>query len=461
MAPRQPGAARRIPVARVRPAAALALLTAILYASFLTRNYYWDGISFAIEIEHAQSYRDLFNVHHLLYDFVGYAEYLLLGRAVRALYLMQWTNCLAGAALVWLAYRIFRSHDVPVAHSAACAAVVAASGTFWKFSTDADSYILANVFLAAAYLAIPRAPFRGALLHFGALMMHQLAALFYPVALVLLWRGKNGRFGRAAVGYTCLSAGLTMAMYAMAFRLASHKPPGISFPGWLSYHAEVPFSFKPLAGAGWLLLGTARLFAGGKLEGLAYAAAPVSLALVVWAVAQFVKGRRLMASLRRESPLLLWTGVYAAFLLIWEPYNTFYRLFYLVPLIALLAVAARALPARPLAALAMSLFCWNLFAYIYPNSRVEKNQVLAFALEQRKHWPPGTGIIFSQFVPDLWTISYFNPQVSWIPLERPDAARVSEYAAELSRRGAKLYLDWTYLERSGKPAARFQFELAR
>ena len=136
--------------ARWKPELWLAILFAFLYASFLTRNYYWDGLSFAIDIEHAQSWRDLINVHHLLYNFIGYGEYLLLGKSVRALYLMQWTNSLAGGVLIGLAYRLLRSIAVPAANSAACAAIIGTAATFWKFSTDSDSYILANVFLIAA-----------------------------------------------------------------------------------------------------------------------------------------------------------------------------------------------------------------------------------------------------------------------------------------------------------------------
>jgi hypothetical protein len=73
---------------------------------------------------------------------------------------MQWTNCIAGALLIWLADRLFRSLGVPPWNSAAGAAILGASATFWKFTTDADSYILANVFLAAAYLALRRSAVR-------------------------------------------------------------------------------------------------------------------------------------------------------------------------------------------------------------------------------------------------------------------------------------------------------------
>jgi hypothetical protein len=37
--------------------AAMAILFALVYLAFPTRAYYWDGISFAINIENAQDWR--------------------------------------------------------------------------------------------------------------------------------------------------------------------------------------------------------------------------------------------------------------------------------------------------------------------------------------------------------------------------------------------------------------------
>jgi hypothetical protein len=442
---------------RLQPGAVLALLFAFVYLLFPTRNYYWDGVSFAIDIEHAQSWRELFNVHHLLYNFIGYGEYQLLGSRVRALYLMQWTNCIAGALLIWLADRLFRSLGVPPWNSAAGAAILGASATFWKFTTDADSYILANVFLAAAYLALRRSAVRGGLLHVCATMMHQLSALFYPVGLALLWRRSRERFWRDAAIYTLVSAGGTLAVYAAAFRLAVHRAP--TFAGWLTFHAKMPFSFDAARNAGWLLLGTGKLFAGGKLSPTAYLVGPVAVALLVFAVAGLANNRRRLLPVLSDWPLLVWVGAYLCFLLVWEPYNTFYRLFYLAPLLACLALAARATGARPLAFLAAALACWNFWQFIYPKTQAASNAPLAFALKQRTRWPEGTGVIFGEFVPDLWTISYFNPQVSWIPVEQPDAARVSDYAAQFARDRRQLYVDWTYLQKTGQSASRFHFQL--
>ena len=141
-----------------------------------------------------------------------------------------------------------------------------------------------------------------------------------------------------------------------------------------------------------------------------------------------------------------------------KPHGTVYRIFDPAPLLALLAVATRTISARPLIYLALALLCWNFSQFIYPKTRVENNLPLAAALEQRKNWPQGTGVIFGEFVTDLWTIRYFNPQVTWIGIDTPDPAKVAAYASQFERDGRSVYLDWTYLQRSGEPVPRFTFQ---
>ena len=442
---------------RVPPSASIAIVFAIVYLALPTRVFYWDGLAFAITIENSQSWRELIDVHHLIYDFVGWAEYKLLGGHVRALFLMQWTNCVLGALLLWCAYRLFRFSGVPAANSAACVAILGVSATFWRFTTDADAYIAANLFLVAAYCMIPRSPRAGALLHLASMLFHQLSALFFPVALALLWRRSRPDFRRSAVIYTMISAGGALSAYALAYGLAS-RVQARTFASWLTYHSGIPFVFHPWTSLKWLAVGTGRLFAGGKLTSTAMIAGPVALVLLGLGVLGIARTRPRLTYAWKEWPLAIWTLSYAGFLYFWEPHNTFYRLFYLVPLIGIIAVATRAVPARHLASLAAALLCWNFFQYIYPNTRIENNPPLAAAFEWHKRWPPGTGVIYSKFVPDLWTISYFNPQVSWMAVQSPDPAGVAARAADFARDGGKVYLDWTYLESTGIERPRFTFE---
>jgi hypothetical protein len=442
---------------RVPAGAYIAVIFALVYLALPTRVLYWDGIAFAITIENARSWHELIDVHHLVYDFAGWAEYKLLGGHVRALFLMQWTNGVLGGALLWCAYRLFRLSGVSPASSAACAAILGASATFWRFATDADAYIAADLFLVGAYCLIPRSPRAGALLHLGAMLFHQLSALFFPVALALLWRRSRRDFGKNALVYSAISAGGALSTYALAYRLAS-RLQARTFGSWLTYHSAIPFVFHPWTSLRWLAVGTGRLFVGGKMSSTAMIAGPLALVLLGASVLGIARMRNRLAHPWKEWPLAVWTISYAGFLCFWEPHNTFYRLFYLVPLIGIMAVATRAMPPRYLASLAAALLCWNFFQFIYPHSRIENDPPLAAALAWQKRWPGGTGVIYAQFVPDLWIISYFNPQVSWMVVQPPDASRVAAQAAAFARDGGKVYLDWTYLQSMGIERQRFTFE---
>ena len=95
---------------------------------------------------------------------------------------------------------------------------------------------------------------------------------------------------------------------------------------------------------------------------------------------------------------------------------------------------------------AAALLFLNFTFYIYPNTLEKNNLPLTVAMEQRKVWPAGTGVVLAQFVPDLWTISYFNSQAAWIALEQPDAAKLQKYAEAFGHDGATIWVDWTYLQ---------------
>jgi hypothetical protein len=60
----------------------LPLGTALIYLCFRTRNYYWDGITFAFSIEQSSGLsRSLIHPPHLLYNLFGYATYQLVQAA--------------------------------------------------------------------------------------------------------------------------------------------------------------------------------------------------------------------------------------------------------------------------------------------------------------------------------------------------------------------------------------------
>src|ERR1019366_1621976 len=85
-----------------------------VYLSLPTRNYYWDGIPFALQIEDAQKLApSLIHPNHIVYTAAGYLVYRLvhaLGFHTRALATLQITNSLLSAACAYLFFELLMSH---------------------------------------------------------------------------------------------------------------------------------------------------------------------------------------------------------------------------------------------------------------------------------------------------------------------------------------------------------------
>src|SRR5262249_42111277 len=110
----------------------------LLYLSFPTKNYYWDGISFASAIENSTRFSSsLIHPHHLLYNAFGFVLYRLtgvLGFHFRALEVLQFTNCILSVCcavlLARFLQRVLQSYFITVVFIAA----FSFSSTWWKYS---------------------------------------------------------------------------------------------------------------------------------------------------------------------------------------------------------------------------------------------------------------------------------------------------------------------------------------
>jgi hypothetical protein len=89
---------------------------------------------------------------------------------------------------------------------------------------------------------------------------------------------------------------------------------------------------------------------------------------------------------------------------------------------------------------------WNFAFLAYPESRVEANAPLRFALAQHETWHSGTPILFRTFHPDLWTISYFNQQASWIGVDHPTVNELEHYLESAYSGGNPLWIEETAYE---------------
>src|SRR5690349_3088391 len=90
----------------------LFIVTAVIYLSFPTRVYYWDGITFAQAIEGASALSpSLVHPNHLIYNFAGYLFYKLLralGADIRAITALQTLNSLLSALCACVLFLILR-----------------------------------------------------------------------------------------------------------------------------------------------------------------------------------------------------------------------------------------------------------------------------------------------------------------------------------------------------------------
>ncbi len=429
---------------------ALLFLPLAAYLAFPTRNYYWDGVSFAIAIEKNDSLSALAHPSHLIYALWGawlYDFFDWIGLPIRALYLMQIANCLLAGLAVMLLYRCLRIKGCSSEQAVIAALTFGFSATWWKFASDADAYIPAILLLLCAYLLLQSEKWfwLAALAHACAMLFHELAIFFLPVAILLLWK-------RRAILMAYCAAALAPVAVAYVWAYQSADVPE-SFWAWVVSHApDSGFSFNPIRDAAYTLRGTLRLFFGGRLPDVVHN--PLSVAagvLLACALIAFLLYAWRAMPLRFSSPpivLLLWVGAYAAFLFFWMPQNTFYRLFYLAPLVLILVTSLEETPKVHRAGFlfAVVLLFWNFVFLTYPESRAEFNAPLRFALAQHDAWPTGSAIVFYRFHPDLWTISYFNPQASWIGMERGDLAEMEHDLAYARSQNKPLWLEETAFE---------------
>jgi hypothetical protein len=426
----------RVPLSRL--ALILCAFVYLIYSAFLTRTYYWDGVLSSLYIEGVRHRTMppsiLFHPNHLLYAALGYALYFA-GIPMRAITLLQLLNALVGA-LTTRAVFLFANDLTKNSFAALFAGILFAFGaTWWKFTTDADSYIISvcaitvAIYLATRGRSVPLI----AACHVTGMLFHELAVFAYvPILLALLLH--EGRLRRTriwhATTYVLLTAVTTLATYFICYRLVHPQQPLLS---WLS-------SFAPTAqtthSARQILisypLSYAKLFLGGKFRFVSdYFSAPVASGLLLCAASLAgafwlwkhtpQTGSR---NTNKQAIVLLWSWLapYAVFLAWFEPSNAFYKLFLWPPLVLLVAIRiSRSEPLlRASVALAISIAAWNFSGFIYPHTHVSADPVLALAKTIDRQMPPDATVYYAAFSPDDWYLDYFAPGRIWLPLGATD-----------------------------------------
>src|SRR5688572_14317122 len=351
-----------------RPRSLLATVFTVTFLGYillLTRNYYWDGIFFAHTIESASRLNaSLVHPSHLLdmvFQYVIYRAVLLTGFQPRALTVMQVSNCIFAALAACVFFRICLKSFKSLYASLIATALFAFSATWWKFSTDANSYILAVLLLLLCfYLALPQrkpGPFRLAMVHVLAMFVHQLSVLFFPVAIAALIfqcrsMPRNDQI-KCVAKYVLTVVSVTVAVYFTIFYLATGSLSVRGFATWITYFSpEHGFTFSVWNNLAHTMRSQWRIFLGGRAGFVRDLWGPVILTMVVLSLLVVLAFFGLM--LRRVSELkaavtaaiqrraqfkpltticIIWALVYIVFLFFFIPQNTFYRLFYLPALV--------------------------------------------------------------------------------------------------------------------------------
>ncbi|HEX8845224.1 MAG TPA: hypothetical protein VF791_11300 [Pyrinomonadaceae bacterium] len=455
----------------------------LFYLLFLTKNYYWDGIFFAQTIENAPDLNpSLLHPNHLLYNVLGHFVYRLtqgVGLNLRAVEVLQIINCLFGAASAYLLFRILVESLKSIYLSASLTLIFAFSAVWWKFSTDADSYIPSVFFLLICFRLIlpgrkPR-PFLVALAHALSMFFHQLAIFFFPVILLgIYFQASDGPKNRRIIPVAkyCVTAFLiTFPVFYLGFYLVADSLAFKPFLRWITtFSPEHGFTFNAWDNLTFTLRGHSRLLVGGRISFLRDLKSPLMIGLVIVLsilvallfyklIRHFGELKRTFRSAVRDAseyrPLrlicLVWIGCYLIFLYFFIPQNTFYRLFYLPGIIVLLGtflapyetIPGRVRRFRTLL-LAGAVFVANLAFTAYPYSLVRANPPLALALELNKAWPPGTIIYFAEWNSDNFLVKYFNPATRW---KQADLDTLQREAQETAKAGASVWIETTFIER--------------
>jgi hypothetical protein len=411
-----------------------------VYAVLPTKNYYWDGVSFAQDIEQAGRFGapsfwlSLIRPNHLLYDSLGYVVWIALhsmGLQVRAIAVLQAINMVLAAVSAHILQRTLLRLTQSIYLSTTLTLLFAFSAVFWRFATDADAYIPSVLFLVASYHVLCTSsksrPLLVGILHAGAMLIHQLAIFFFPAAALGVYL-KGGR--RALLQYCAVAAGVTLPAYYAGFWLQQRSARFGPFVHWLTFHSpDVSFTFTLSKDLAITLMNYPRLFLGGTAHVLQFFGPFMLVTLLLLAVAvvalltRTLRHRDELRSLHLNPeptlPLLVavvWLVPYIVFLFFWLPSNTFYKLFCLPAIIIIIAYVVKSYPGPRhyrMALLVATMALANLAFYIFPYSRPDYNQALRFAHRMGRVWSDRTVVYYSDFIVDDWFIRYFNPRTTW------------------------------------------------
>ena len=427
---------------------------AVLYLATLTADYYWDGITFALQVEKvARMERGaylLFHQNHLFYNALGYLAYDLiraLSFPTRSLHVLQIMNALFAASAIGVFFRLAESLSRSRYAALISSAALAFAVVWWRVATDANAYVISILLmLTCAGLLLSARPrwLLAALALAGAMLVHQLASLFFLAALVAIFTNPSIESKwKFAAKFSALAWGATIAAYYVCASFVHDIKDPLAVVKWaVSNPSGVSPSANPLRGLALFPRGNLDMvighsFAlyrsqGARVEKLFALAALVSAILCLVMFLRKVKFAEFLSSWFAVAPqaratwkacapmLVTWIGAYIVFLSFWEPSQVLYRAFYLPPLFLALALlvsnyhnSTRTSPTGVAVLAVATLGLFNLAFFIAPHMRTNANPLVTTARSMNHIWNAKT-VIYSAGRNEADTaFEYFNLQAEW------------------------------------------------
>lgn len=384
----------------------LAGLFAVLYLSFPSKAYVFEGLARAMPIETGR-FSQLFNGNHLLYGLLGFFFHrvvLLLGLLWLSVLSLQMFDCLLGAVGLLVFFLTLRQLGADRGEAAAWSGVLGLTIGYWAWSTEAENYIFSSLLLSLHWLALLRyraghgpSPRMLGLLGGLAVMGHIVNGLSWLLGLWMIGSRERGRPRLAKLQYLAAAAAFVLLMYAAVILFFIKPGSPTQLFHWLTGSASSETSGfhwhggYSLGGLGQWLKMTLNIFVSSGPEFVVRPAGVAAQAflwlarglLTAAAFSAFFGLRSLDGPSRAAAAgCLIWLGCYAAVFISWEPYTMVYRVSDLIPLVTLIYLGTARAWARPWPALiglglALPLAAANLTAEIYPRSLAQNNQRLA------------------------------------------------------------------------------------
>jgi hypothetical protein len=317
----------------------------------------------------------------------------------------------------------------------------------------------------------------------GAMLMHELAALFYPAALIAVYVNKRSKQKvKFALGMSAVAWGMTVAVY---FTFAS-LTRGISQPldviGWaVSNQSGVSPSPNPLPGILMMPRANIDLIFGHRFSFFfSRAGWPdyllIGLVLALTCAFILIAGRsisfpRLKESLSRISPemsemwkqamavIIAWVIPYIVFFVFWEPWMLYYRIFYVPPIMLLfgillanynfVAYKTGKTPSGAAALLVIIIALFNLVFFIAPGMRADSNTLVAAARGAGDLWNDRTIVYFAKHNSADTAFEYFNDQTEWRRLTPDLLSRLPDEIELIHKQGGNVWFNKGALELNG------------